>query len=92
MNNPDENAKILKGRISVVLRGRDLKFWELKPKCTVPFKTFLVPVPFPLVATFETAGTYKKWLWPNSAYITYTWHALLFCFTYIDTYIYIFIT
>ena len=28
MNNPDENAKIVKGRISVVLRGRDLKFWE----------------------------------------------------------------
>ena len=23
---PDENAKIVKGRISVVLRGRDLKF------------------------------------------------------------------
>ena len=29
-----------------------------------------MPVPFPLVTTFETAGTYKKWLWPNSAYIT----------------------
>ena len=28
MNNPDENAKFVKGRISVVLRGRDLKFWE----------------------------------------------------------------
>ena len=26
MNNPDENAKIVKGCISVVLRGRDLKF------------------------------------------------------------------
>ena len=26
-NNPDENSKIIKGRISVVLRGRDLKFW-----------------------------------------------------------------
>ena len=25
MNNPDENAKIVKGRISVVLRDRDLK-------------------------------------------------------------------
>ena len=28
LNNPDENAKIVKGRISMVLRGRDLKFWE----------------------------------------------------------------
>ena len=28
MNNPDENAKIAKGRISVVLRGRDFTFWE----------------------------------------------------------------
>ena len=28
MNNSDENAKIVKGRISVVLQGRDLKFWE----------------------------------------------------------------
>ena len=28
MNNPDEMAKIVIGRISVVLRGRDLKFWE----------------------------------------------------------------
>ena len=45
---------------------------------TVPFKTFLVTVPFPLVTTFEMAGTYKKWLWPNSAYIRYMWHALLF--------------
>ena len=26
--NSDENAKIVKGHISVVLRGRDLKFWE----------------------------------------------------------------
>ena len=26
INNPDENAKIVKGRISVVLRGRDLNF------------------------------------------------------------------
>ena len=32
MNNPDENAKIVKGRISVVLRGRDLKFWERSEK------------------------------------------------------------
>ena len=32
MNNPDENAKIVKGRISVVLRGRDLKFWESEKK------------------------------------------------------------
>ena len=43
---------------------------KLKPKRTVPFKTFLVPMPFPLVTTFETDGTYKKCLWPNSAYIT----------------------
>ena len=58
-------------------------------KRTVPFKTFLVPVPFPLVTTFETAGTYKKWLWPNSAYITYTWHATNM--TYVPPYIYIYI-
>ena len=32
MNNPDKNAKIVKGRISVVLRGRDLKFWERSEK------------------------------------------------------------
>ena len=32
MNNPDENAKIVKGRISVILRGRDLKFWERNEK------------------------------------------------------------
>ena len=32
MNNPDENAKIVKGRISVVLRGRDLKFLERSEK------------------------------------------------------------
>ena len=32
MNNPDENAKIVKGRISMVLRGRDLKFWERSEK------------------------------------------------------------
>ena len=31
-------------------------FWPCT-KRTVPFKTFLVPVPFPLVTTFETAGT-----------------------------------
>ena len=49
-----------------------------------------MPVPFPLVTTLETAGTYKEWLWPNSAYITYVWHALLFCFTYLHTYIYIY--
>ena len=29
---PNENAKIVKGRISVVLRGRDLKFWERSEK------------------------------------------------------------
>ena len=39
------------------------------------FKTFLVPVPFPVVTTFETAGKYKKWQWPNSADITYAWYA-----------------
>ena len=32
MNNPDENAKIVKGRISMVLRGTDLKFWERNEK------------------------------------------------------------
>ena len=32
MNNPDENTKIVKGRISVVLRGRDLKVWERSEK------------------------------------------------------------
>ena len=32
MNNADENAKIIKGRISVDLRGRDLKFWERSEK------------------------------------------------------------
>ena len=32
MNNPDENAKIVKDRISVDLRGRDLKFWERSEK------------------------------------------------------------
>ena len=32
MNNPDENAKIVKDRTSVVLRGRDLKLWEINEK------------------------------------------------------------
>ena len=32
MNNPDENAKIIKGLISVVLRGRDLKFGKKSEK------------------------------------------------------------
>ena len=32
MNNTNENAKIVKGRISVVLRGRDLNFWERSEK------------------------------------------------------------
>ena len=32
MNNPNENAKIVKSRISVVLRGRDYKFWERSEK------------------------------------------------------------
>ena len=30
---------------------------KLKPKRTLPFKTFLVPVLFPLVTMFEIAGT-----------------------------------
>ena len=57
----------------------------------VPFKTFLVPVPFPLVTMFETADTYKKWLWTNSTYITYTWHALLLWHMYLHTYIYVYV-
>ena len=32
MNSPDENAKIVKGRISVVLRDSDMKFWERSEK------------------------------------------------------------
>ena len=32
MNNPDENANTVKGHISVVLRGRDLKFMEKSDK------------------------------------------------------------
>ena len=32
MNNPDENAIIIKGRISMVLQGKDLKFWERSEK------------------------------------------------------------
>ena len=32
MNNQDENAKIVKGCTSVVLGGRDLKFWERSEK------------------------------------------------------------
>ena len=32
MNNSDENAKIVKGRISVVLQGRAFKFWERSEK------------------------------------------------------------
>ena len=32
MNNPDENVKIVKGCISVVLQDRDLKFWERSEK------------------------------------------------------------
>ena len=39
MNNPDENAKIIKGRISVVLRGRDLKFGETSDKNKILRKT-----------------------------------------------------
>ena len=44
-----------------------------------------------MVTTFKTAGTYKNWLWPNSAHITYAWHALLIWHTYLHTYIYIYI-
>ena len=33
---------------------------KLKTKRTVPFKNCLVLVPFPLVTTFETTGTYKN--------------------------------
>ena len=66
--------------------------WILNSNQSVRFlKTFLVPVPFPLVTTFETAGTYNKWLWLNSAYITYTWHVLLLWHTYFHTCIYIYI-
>ena len=36
MNNPDENAKIVKG--PVVLRGRDLKFWERSEKNNISRK------------------------------------------------------
>ena len=32
MNDPDKNAKIVKGRICVVLRGRDLKFGKRSEK------------------------------------------------------------
>ena len=32
MNNPDEKTTIVKGRIYVVLQGRDLKFWERSEK------------------------------------------------------------
>ena len=32
MMNEQPNAKIVKGRISMVLRGRDLKFWERSEK------------------------------------------------------------
>ena len=32
MNNPDENAKIVKDHISAVLRGRDLIFWKRNEK------------------------------------------------------------
>ena len=40
MNNPDKNAKIVKGRISVVLRGRDLKFWERSDKNNIEEEKF----------------------------------------------------
>ena len=38
MDNPDENAKIVKGRITVVLRGSDLKFWERSEKNNILMK------------------------------------------------------
>ena len=38
MNNPDENAKIVKGHIFVVLQGRDLKFWERSEKNNILMK------------------------------------------------------
>ena len=40
MNNPDENAKFVKGYISVVLRGRDLKFWERSEKNNILSKRY----------------------------------------------------
>ena len=44
MNNPDENVKIVKGRISVVLRGGDLKFWERSEKNNILRKNIFVPM------------------------------------------------
>ena len=38
--NPDENAKIIKGRLSVFLRGRDLKFWERSEKNNILRRNF----------------------------------------------------
>ena len=43
MNNPDENAKIVIGHISVVLRGRDLKFWERSEKNNILTHYKLLP-------------------------------------------------
>ena len=60
------------------------------PSARFHFKTFLMPVPFPLVTTFKTAGTHKKWQRPNSDHITYAWHALLIWHTYLHTYIHIY--
>ena len=52
-----------------------------------------MPVPFAVVTTFKTAGMYKKWQWPNSAHITYAWHALVIWYnTSIHIYIYIYRT
>ena len=42
MNNPDENAKIVKGRISVVLRGKDLTLWERSEKNNILRKEIFV--------------------------------------------------
>ena len=35
MNNPDNNAIMVKGCIYVVLRGIDLKFWERSEKNSI---------------------------------------------------------
>ena len=57
-----------------------------------PFKTFLSPChSLWWLTTFKTPGKYEKWLWLNSAHITYVWHVLLLRHTYLHTHIYIFI-
>ena len=44
--------------------------WILKSNPSARFH--FITVPFPVVSMFDTASTYKKWQWPNSAHITYT--------------------